>query len=265
MRGRPQLVSLMNRLVNPGKRLPDKDGEPDFYKISREHPLPEGAAPPSTPGPMAGHASMHQPQPQLGYPPQASPHAYGHSPYGHSPYYPYPAPYGQPVPQQMYWPGQVASPSYQGNPYGYYPPSYPPMMMVPQQPQSGAAQQAMYYMAQGPYHQQQHPQFMPQRMPQLPGTAVAMPEGAKPGDDVPMAVVNTTTETKEDVKPDANGEGVASGKKAGDSVESVKEVKDEEAVPPSTKDLKPVTPSTKEEGEEKKERSEDEEDKTSKI
>lgn len=102
-------------------------------------------------------------------------------------------------------------------------------------------------------------------MPQLPGTAVAMPEGAKPGDDVPMAVVNTTTETKEDVKHDANGEGVASGKKAEESVESVKEVKEEEAVPPSTKDLKPVTPSTKEEGEEKEERSEDEEDKTSKI
>lgn len=92
-----------------------------------------------------------------------------------------------------------------------------------------------------------------------------MTEGAKPGDDVPMAMgVNTTTETKEMVKPDANGEGVAAGKKVGESVvESVKEVKEEEAVPPSTKDLEPG--STKEEGEEKKERSEDEEDKTRKI
>ena len=130
--------------------------------------------------------------------------------------------------------------------------------MVPQQPQPGAAQQAMYYMAPGPYGQQ-HPQFMPQHMPQLPGTAVAVPEGAKPGDDIPMTTVENTT--KEDVKPDANGEGVESGKKAEESVESAKEVKEEEAAPPSTKDLKPVTPSTKEEGEEKKERSEEEEDK----
>ena len=38
LRGRPELAALMTRLVNPGKRLPDKDGEPDFYALS---PLPE--------------------------------------------------------------------------------------------------------------------------------------------------------------------------------------------------------------------------------
>jgi hypothetical protein len=31
----------MTRLCNPGKRLPDKNGEPDFYEISRKYPLPE--------------------------------------------------------------------------------------------------------------------------------------------------------------------------------------------------------------------------------
>ncbi|KAL3809305.1 hypothetical protein ACHAXA_009429, partial [Cyclostephanos tholiformis] len=40
LRGRPELTKLMQRLVNPGKRLPDKAGEPDFYEISRKYPLP---------------------------------------------------------------------------------------------------------------------------------------------------------------------------------------------------------------------------------
>ena len=31
LRGRPELTKIMNRLTNPGKRLPDKAGEPDFY------------------------------------------------------------------------------------------------------------------------------------------------------------------------------------------------------------------------------------------
>lgn len=41
LRGRPELARLMTRLCNPGKRLPDKNGEPDFYEISRKYPLPE--------------------------------------------------------------------------------------------------------------------------------------------------------------------------------------------------------------------------------
>ena len=31
----------MTRLINPGKRLPDPSGEPDFYDIARRFPLPE--------------------------------------------------------------------------------------------------------------------------------------------------------------------------------------------------------------------------------
>jgi len=41
LRGRPDLTRLMHRLCNPGKRLPDKSGEPNFYAISKVYPLPE--------------------------------------------------------------------------------------------------------------------------------------------------------------------------------------------------------------------------------
>ncbi|KAL3760176.1 hypothetical protein ACHAWU_001686 [Discostella pseudostelligera] len=40
LRGKPELTSLMARLINPGKRLPNKADEPDFYAISDKYPLP---------------------------------------------------------------------------------------------------------------------------------------------------------------------------------------------------------------------------------
>eukprot|EP00585_Thalassiosira_rotula_P012279 CAMPEP_0196131972 /NCGR_PEP_ID=MMETSP0910-20130528/1759_1 /TAXON_ID=49265 /ORGANISM="Thalassiosira rotula, Strain GSO102" /LENGTH=564 /DNA_ID=CAMNT_0041391499 /DNA_START=258 /DNA_END=1952 /DNA_ORIENTATION=- len=45
LRGRPELTRLMQRLINPGKRLPDKSGEPDFYEISKNFPLPPSLPP----------------------------------------------------------------------------------------------------------------------------------------------------------------------------------------------------------------------------
>merc|ERR1712086_908463 len=62
----------MERLVNPGKRLPDKSGEPDFYDISKSFPLPEPLPlpmPPTDPslewkGPdVARSSTMYLPQP----------------------------------------------------------------------------------------------------------------------------------------------------------------------------------------------------------
>lgn len=41
LRGRADLAQVMTRLVNPGKRLPDAQGEPNFYKIAEMFPLPE--------------------------------------------------------------------------------------------------------------------------------------------------------------------------------------------------------------------------------
>eukprot|EP01082_Thalassiosira_pseudonana_P001304 g1710.t1 g1710 contig10:2637412-2639558(+) len=40
LRGKPELTILMERLVNPGKRIPDKQGEPNFYNIAKDYPLP---------------------------------------------------------------------------------------------------------------------------------------------------------------------------------------------------------------------------------
>ena len=41
LRGRPELASVMRRLVHPGKRLPNKATEPNLYEISLHYPLPE--------------------------------------------------------------------------------------------------------------------------------------------------------------------------------------------------------------------------------
>ena len=132
LRGRPELTKMMQRLINPGKRLPDKAGEPDFYEISRQYPLPAGptisdsnpmlrtpaaftgyqkppapaATPaeasgaPQAPGQMGGQAGAAggypYPYPGMPYPPQ-----YGQPPSG----------YPQGMPQQPYgWPGQPMPP-----------------------------------------------------------------------------------------------------------------------------------------------------------
>ena len=147
LRGRPELTKLMQRLVNPGKRLPDKAGEPDFYEISRKYPLPAAPAPSqedlqnamgSPMGRGGGQAfSFQGAQAAGGYPYgyyQAGPYPQMPSPasggYGGQPGFP-PQP-----PQQSYWPnqmGQMPPGMYPPNPaaaYGYYP--YPQMMAAPQ-------------------------------------------------------------------------------------------------------------------------------------
>ncbi len=129
----------MQRLVNPGKRLPDKAGEPDFYEISRKYPLPP--APTTAPDdlPEAPHQAQ-RPGQQGRFNIQAA--QAGGYPYGYyqaaPPYPQLPSPatsFAQPFPpqplQQAYWPNQLAPSLYPPNPtaYGYYP--YP-QMMVPQ-------------------------------------------------------------------------------------------------------------------------------------
>jgi hypothetical protein len=41
LRGRPELAQAMNRLISPGKRIPDPKGEPNFYDIAKMYPLPD--------------------------------------------------------------------------------------------------------------------------------------------------------------------------------------------------------------------------------
>ena len=171
----------MQRLVNPGKRLPDKAGEPDFYEISRKYPLP--AAPTSAlheelPTAMSPHAQRPSQQSRFTFQPnQPGGYPYGYYP-GPYPQMPSPAssyagqqPYPSQPPQQGYWPNQMPPTLYPPNPaaYGYYP--YP-QMMVPQG-----------------YEQYPHPsmygQFYPGG-PGGPGTPTAY-NAASPGRPKPAA------------------------------------------------------------------------------
>mmetsp|Transcript_25616 Transcript_25616/g.47090 ORF Transcript_25616/g.47090 Transcript_25616/m.47090 type:complete len:490 (+) Transcript_25616:181-1650(+) len=157
LRGRPELTKLMQRLVNPGKRLPDKAGEPDFYEISRKYPLPAAPSSASQELDAATALSPHhaqrpaQPASRYSFPhSQTGGYPYGYYQPGGYPQLPSAASsYGQPYPpqppQQAYWPNQIPPSLYPPNPsaYGYYP--YPQMMM-PQgyDPQSFQQQPSMY-------------------------------------------------------------------------------------------------------------------------
>ena len=161
----------MQRLVNPGKRLPDKAGEPDFYEISRKYPLP--AAPTTalqeelTPAALSPHSQRPSQQSRFTFPPnQPGGYPYGYYPAPY-PQLPSPAssyagqqPYPPQPPQQGYWypPNPVA--------YGYYP--YP-QMMVPQG-----------------YEQYPHPSMYGQYYPGGPGTPIAY-NAASPGRPKPAA------------------------------------------------------------------------------
>lgn len=50
LRGRPELTAAMVRLDRPGKRIPDPEGEPNFYRIAELYPLPLDPALPADPG-----------------------------------------------------------------------------------------------------------------------------------------------------------------------------------------------------------------------
>ena len=171
----------MQRLVNPGKRLPDKAGEPDFYEISRKYPLPQLPSATGDQDPALAGLSPHHPgrpgQPRGAFPFGAAAQAAAAGGYPYGGYYgqgPYPqmpspaAGYGQPYPpqppQQAYgWPNQMAM--YPPNPYAMgYP--YPGMMPGPQ-----GFDPAMM----------QHPSMYGQYAGYPPGTPNAYANPASPG------------------------------------------------------------------------------------
>jgi len=182
LQGRPELTKLMQRLCNPGKRLPDKSGEPNFYEISMKFPLP--AFSPAATGTLPssdlyqeqnGSAPRAMVSPKVPQPGQSvmfsspPPHhaGNGYPMYG----YPQSAPYSQmtmpaaggPAPpqpsQQMHWPGQVAASHYQPTPYGYS--AYPPQMMMSP-------------------HQGGGPHMMMMMPPQVGGPHMMMPQQGDP-------------------------------------------------------------------------------------
>ena len=196
-RGRPELTKLMQRLVNPGKRLPDKAGEPDFYEISRKYPLPPlgsgsgGATQDQDAAPVASspHHGQRPGQQQGGrftFPPtQAGGYPYGYYPpqAGAYPQMPSPASGGYPAqpgyppqpPQGAYWPQMP--PMYAPMP-GYYP--YPQMMA----PQGYDPQQAAAY-GQHPMYGQPYPPGTPTGYPG-PGSPERAKEAAAPGQPYPQ-------------------------------------------------------------------------------
>lgn len=179
----------MQRLSNPGKRLPDKAGEPNFYKISSKYPLLELTPMEPYHGGLQSSpmSSGHPPPPGMlhhpfAYPPHASAQ-YGMM-YGDGYHHGMSPPGGMPHPspassaggkggqsqqqqlQQQYWPGQYA-PNYPPNPYGYYP--YPHMMMGPPPPPP----QAIGAGGPGnPYQGYYYPSFLPSPL------AASSPNGA---------------------------------------------------------------------------------------
>ena len=219
---------MMQRLVNPGKRLPDKSGEPDFYEISKSFPLPQSLPPvlPSgismelkAPAAVTSPNSHHPGGQPIVFTSPQPPHANGYNMYGYpqaTPQFQIPSPAANQgnnhlqQKQQMYWPNQVGSPQFQPNPspYGYYP--YPPqmqqmMMMAPQAGPQG------YYMVQQPYQQQPalHNQYFPPTptaaaTPQAIGPTAAASQGmmqlAATSADTPDSAIKSE-ESKQDVKP----------------------------------------------------------------
>ncbi|KAL7429395.1 hypothetical protein ACHAXH_001044 [Discostella pseudostelligera] len=168
LRGRPELTKLMQRLVNPGKRLPDKAGEPDFYEISRKYPLPP--APTSAPDDLPEAPPQAQRPGQQGRFNIQAAQAAGGYPYGYyQPGFAQPPFPPQPPPQQAYWPNQLPPTMYPPNPtaYGYYP--YP-QMMVPQG-----------------YEQYPHPSMYGQYYPGAPTPTAAAAYAPSPGRAKPAA------------------------------------------------------------------------------
>lgn len=137
----------MTRLCNPGKRLPDKSGEPDFYEISKKYPLPElpiiGIRPeqsdvdslhairsPSA-AVAAAAAHPHSVQRILFASPPIHHASAGANTNRHSQATAIPQ-----LPHPMYFPaGPMEHPAFQQSPFGFYAPSQ--FMMAPPQSMPG--------------------------------------------------------------------------------------------------------------------------------
>ena len=156
LRGRPELAQAMTRLINPGKRLPDPEGEPNFYDIARKFPLPEDphddthetntevheqrtliqrtsavhdssrsagarAPPEENPAPYLNRPDKRQRRERHSFPPDRS----NHGGSGFAPGYGYAPPFGYDCYAQSHYPSHpnMMYPPYPP-PYNYYPGLY---------------------------------------------------------------------------------------------------------------------------------------------
>jgi len=137
LRGRPELTAAMTRLISPGKRLPNKAAEPDFYDISRKYPLRD--LPPTLPYDVKGVSGRSEwiSSPVFTPPTSTSakrhrlPKSYhaGYQHYGYHPYAPthhlHPAPYYQPPLHDWQPQSHPQSPGYAQHPPYLEPHSHP--------------------------------------------------------------------------------------------------------------------------------------------
>lgn len=170
LRGRPELTKLMTRLCNPGKRLPDKSGEPDFYEISRKYPLPELPSVGIHPQLNDVHTlhAMQSPSAAAAHPYSAQQILFASPPIHHSSAG---ANFNRDsqgaaipqLPQPMYFPAGPMDhhPAFQQSPFGFYAQS--PFMIAP--PQSMPGGPPGYYVVYQP-----PPLFM--QAPHAPATAL---------------------------------------------------------------------------------------------
>ena len=195
----------MQRVGGSGRRLPDKEGEPDFYEISKNFPLPnphpvatvnlaQGAGAAQLAGQYLQHHAPLSPQnpwygtgyhPTMTLYPQTTPSSAnnGQGESKGTPQYQQQQPYPQPY-WHGHYPGQ-ASPHYHPSQYGGY---YPYQHQYPSHP---------YY-----YQQQQHQHHAP---PQ-PGTAtVSAPNSVA----MPIQEARSVQSRKEVKALTAEEEGVA--------------------------------------------------------
>lgn len=208
----------MQRLSNPGKRLPDRAGEPNFYAISKKYPLPELSL--ESHGPHSSPMSSHPP-PGMLHPYAFPPHTSAQYGMMYGGYHGMSPPGGMPPPSPttLAGRGQLA-PNYPPNPYGFYP--YPHMMMGPP-PQAMGTGGPNHY--QGYYFPYQQPQFLPSpSAASSSNVAAAMYYG--------VAEENSEKEEKKAVEKtdETNGEKSEYGKKVEDVEDAAIKEEEEETV-----------------------------------
>lgn len=211
--GRPELTRAMTRLVNPGKRLPNKNEEPDLYEMSRKHPLSVFPSAVESRPAVSEEAHMMgcEPTPsatlvpsQAGWAPSGPPNAMG---------YPQPPPMPQSQPPPNMQPASRSQPhqAAQGYnvpmPYGYAPYQAPPghyyqpnnpyhphsWMMTGNSPHGMHPQHPMVYYP--PPTASQKRQALKKRLPVLHSNARAHAEG-KGGEGRPTQTVVTSDQGK---------------------------------------------------------------------
>ena len=174
LRGLPHLTYLMKRVTpNKGKLLPHVEGEPNFYEIEKQFPLP--APPHMMMMPFHPHPAHHQQPPHgwggythgatmppyPGYGAVSSPEAaaaYHHqgTPPNHH--------YGLPPPYYGHYPGHDAAAAAAGYKHehqtGYPPPPYPPYYPDQQQQYAAGVHQSLHtHYSYLPHHGQELPPY----------------------------------------------------------------------------------------------------------